>query len=57
MKEKNSFNIRWTQITSATFMYGTQFRFHASETAFQNELMPSGIVIHQWKNDDKFSER
>ena len=56
MKEKDSFNIRWTQITSNTFMYGTQFRFHASETVFQNELMPSGIVIHQWEMMTNFQK-
>lgn len=49
MKEKNQFNIRWTQITKTTFMYGSLLRFKLTETLFENELMPSGIVLHEWK--------
>ncbi|MEJ7542412.1 accessory Sec system protein Asp3 [Staphylococcus intermedius] len=49
MKEKNQFNIRWTQITKDTFMYGSILRFKPTETLFENELMPSGIVLHEWK--------
>ncbi|MBZ8174054.1 accessory Sec system protein Asp3 [Staphylococcus delphini] len=49
MKETNQFNIRWTQITKDTFMYGSILRFKPTETLFENELMPSGIVLHEWK--------
>ncbi|HHU6751661.1 TPA: accessory Sec system protein Asp3 [Staphylococcus pseudintermedius] len=49
MKGKNQFNIRWTQITADTFMYGSILRFKPTETLFENECMPSGIVIHEWK--------
>ncbi|QHW36138.1 accessory Sec system protein Asp3 [Staphylococcus ursi] len=56
MKEGNNFNIRWTQITDSTFMYGTQFRFNHSDTVFHNALMPSGIVIHEWKMMTNFEK-
>ncbi|QUM67158.1 accessory Sec system protein Asp3 [Staphylococcus delphini] len=56
MKEKHQFNIRWTQITPETFMYGSILRFKATETLFENELMPSGIVIHEWKMMTNFED-
>lgn len=56
MKERSNFNIRWTQITNSTFMYGTQLRFNHSDTVFHNALMPSGIVIHQWKMMTNFEK-
>ncbi|HEC2157900.1 accessory Sec system protein Asp3 [Staphylococcus delphini] len=56
MKEINQFNIRWTQIVTETFMYGSILRFKPTETLFENELMPSGIVIHEWKMITAYDE-
>ncbi|UEX90233.1 accessory Sec system protein Asp3 [Staphylococcus ratti] len=30
-------------------MYGTHLQFNSEDTVFNNSLMPSGIVIHEWK--------
>ncbi|ARJ50754.1 accessory Sec system protein Asp3 [Staphylococcus lutrae] len=49
MNAKHEFNIRWTEITVDSFMYGSHVSFTPFETIFKNELMPSGIIIHQWK--------
>ncbi|PNZ82145.1 accessory Sec system protein Asp3 [Staphylococcus microti] len=46
----NSHTIRWTQVTDDTFMYGTRLKFHRDgSVVFENALMPSSIVIHEWK--------
>ncbi|AVQ34053.1 accessory Sec system protein Asp3 [Staphylococcus muscae] len=41
--------IRWREVASDTFMYGTRLIFHEGETVFENARMPSGIVMHAWK--------
>ncbi|MGV3043127.1 accessory Sec system protein Asp3 [Staphylococcus rostri] len=54
----NSHTIRWSQITSDTFMYGTHLHIDAHETYFENKLMPSGRIIHVWKMmTDYYSEK
>ncbi|UXR78486.1 MULTISPECIES: accessory Sec system protein Asp3 [unclassified Staphylococcus] len=47
--QNKSHVIRWTEITSDTFMYGTRLTFHENETVFENERMPSGVIMHTWK--------
>nr|WP_241523186.1 accessory Sec system protein Asp3 [Staphylococcus delphini] len=37
-------------------MYGSILRFKPTETLFENELMPSGIVIHEWKMITAYDE-
>ncbi|HEC2169152.1 TPA: accessory Sec system protein Asp3 [Staphylococcus delphini] len=56
MKASNQFNIRWTQITNVTFMYGSMLHFKPTVTSFDNVLMPSGIVIHEWRMMTNYSE-
>lgn len=41
--------IPWTQVTADTFMYGTCLEITEQATYFENALMPSGCVIHEWK--------
>lgn len=49
MSDKHPFNIRWTHVTKDTFMYGTKLKWSSTGVLFENALMPSGIVIHEWK--------
>ncbi|MGX0848310.1 accessory Sec system protein Asp3 [Staphylococcus auricularis] len=48
MTTKHDFTITWQQVNKSTFMYGTQLDFTDAGTIFENPLMPSGIVIHDW---------
>ncbi|MCS4487340.1 accessory Sec system protein Asp3 [Staphylococcus americanisciuri] len=48
MQNKGSI-IRWTDITSNTFMYGSHLKLYDNAVVFENVLMPSGEIIHQWK--------
>ncbi|MBI5975599.1 accessory Sec system protein Asp3 [Staphylococcus canis] len=43
------FEIRWTQVTPDTFMYGSLLKFDDDVTHFENALMPSGVTIHKWR--------
>lgn len=46
----NSHTIHWIQVTDDTFMYGSRLKFHRDgSVVFENALMPSSIVIHEWK--------
>lgn len=47
--------IRWTQVTPDTFMYGSRLKFQDDGVVFENGLMPSGAVIHEWKMMTNFS--
>lgn len=49
MKVNNQFTIRWNHTDKSTFLYGTKLKFRPSETIFENVLMPSGIIIQEWK--------
>lgn len=44
----NQYCIEWHYIQPNTFMYGTILRFNKEGTLFENPLMPSGTVIHDW---------
>lgn len=48
MQSKQSI-IRWTEVTSDTFTYGSHLKIKDDETVFENPLMPSGEMIHCWK--------
>ncbi|PNZ30794.1 Accessory secretory protein Asp3 [Staphylococcus petrasii] len=48
MPMQNDFKIEWRHINVNTFMYGTKLQFKEDETYFENPLMPSGTVIHDW---------
>lgn len=47
--QKNSHVVPWTQVTPDTFMYGSHLEITKQMTYFENALMPSGCVIHEWK--------
>lgn len=49
MSVNNKFEILWKQVNTSTFMYGTKLSFTSEGTSFKNELMPSGILIHEWQ--------
>lgn len=49
MKLNKQFTIKWKQTDHSTFLYGTKLSFRSTETIFENVLMPSGIVIQEWK--------
>lgn len=42
------YKITWNKINQNTFMYGSNLSFHPNYTVFENELMPSGLPIHEW---------
>lgn len=48
MNEINEYNVYWKEINDTTFKYGSRIKFFPGETHFSNELMPSGVVIHEW---------
>lgn len=48
MTTKHDYTITWQQVNQSTFMYGTQLDFTEEGAIFENPLMPSGIVIHDW---------
>lgn len=54
--QNHNYTIRWTQIIPNTFMYGSRLHFNHHETIFKNRLMPSGIVIHEWKMMTNYAE-
>lgn len=54
--QNHNYTIRWTQIIPNTFMYGSRLQFKSHETIFKNRLMPSGIVIHEWKMMTDYAE-
>lgn len=43
----NNFDIYWTAINDATYMYGTRLYFDTA-AHFYNPLVPAGTVIHAW---------
>ncbi|PCF86317.1 accessory Sec system protein Asp3 [Staphylococcus intermedius] len=49
MKVNKQFTIRWNHTDKSTFLYGTKLNFKPTETIFENVLMPSGIIIQEWK--------
>ncbi|PHK50139.1 accessory Sec system protein Asp3 [Staphylococcus edaphicus] len=49
MKVNHQFTIRWNHTDKSTFLYGTKLNFRPEETIFENVLMPSGIIIQEWK--------
>ncbi|MEJ7509047.1 accessory secretory protein Asp3 [Staphylococcus simulans] len=53
---KNNFIIKWNKINKRTFMYGTKIIFKDQYTLVNNPLMPSGIVITDWKMLSKYNE-
>lgn len=44
---ENKYEVYWKYISANTFMYGTTLRFKEG-VHFENKLMPSGTVIHEW---------
>lgn len=48
MSMQNEFKIEWRHINRKTFMYGTKLQFKEDGAYFENPLMPSGTVIHDW---------
>ncbi|MDM7862406.1 accessory Sec system protein Asp3 [Staphylococcus borealis] len=56
MSVLNSYTLLWRHINTGTFMYGTKLRFQDEGTEFNNPLMPSGTVIHDWRMLTTFSE-
>lgn len=49
MSALNSYTLTWRHINTTTFMYGTKLRIEDDGTYFNNPLMPSGTVIHDWR--------
>lgn len=56
MNVKNQFKVRWEQADKSTFLYGSKINFKQLETVFENSLMPSGIVIQEWKMLSNYAE-
>ncbi|MGP0639330.1 accessory Sec system protein Asp3 [Staphylococcus xylosus] len=48
MKNNSYYRVYWTQINHTTFMNGSQIKFKPYKTEFNNPLMPSGTLIHEW---------
>ncbi|MGX0403084.1 accessory Sec system protein Asp3 [Staphylococcus epidermidis] len=48
MQEDRKFEVKWRLVNSSTFMYGTKLRFNQDNIYFENPLMPSGTIIHNW---------
>lgn len=48
MKNNSYYRVYWTQINYTTFMNGSQIKFKPYKTEFNNPLMPSGTLIHEW---------
>ncbi|MEL0537468.1 accessory Sec system protein Asp3 [Staphylococcus debuckii] len=48
MAETQHFNVYWRQINQSTLMYGARLQFQSGGAQYENRLMPSGTVIHEW---------
>ncbi|WP_276516911.1 accessory Sec system protein Asp3 [Staphylococcus petrasii] len=57
MSVLNNHILYWRHINKETFMYGTKLRFDSDVTYFENPLMPSGTVIHDWHMITNFNVR
>ncbi|MDK6298309.1 accessory Sec system protein Asp3 [Staphylococcus caprae] len=56
MQEAKQFEVKWRLVNLTTFMYGTKLRFDNDDIYFENPLMPSGTVIHNWYMLTNFAE-
>lgn len=56
MQEVKKFEVKWRLINQSTFMYGTKLLFDNDDVYFENPLMPSGTVIHNWYMLTNFNE-
>lgn len=48
MNNQFEYSVYWKQISDITFKYGSRIKFLDTATVFENPLMPSGTVIHEW---------
>lgn len=56
MQEAKQFEVKWRLVNLTTFMYGTKLHFNNDDIYFENPLMPSGTVIHNWYMLTNFTE-
>ena len=56
MQEAKQFEVKWRLVNLTTFMYGTKLHFNKDDIYFENPLMPSGTVSHNWFMLTTFSE-